>query len=228
MAAELRTLLEAARAAVLANHSAASLCSAAGYKQPAKMLRSAEAMARAAVASLSSANPKQTTSSRTAKAAGQAAAPTVSAIAASSDVPAAGKKMRHKKKFQQKGKDVNLEARMDDDAPVNGVCNPGDGPSAAAPTARPEAARRERSPRGSPSPTALTSASLGVAPVYGPCRYAVGQAVMITELTGKPELNGRLGSVLSFDAVSDRFAIKLDSGGCVKVRVDNLQPSIFK
>ena len=43
---------EAARAAALASHSAASLAGAAGFREAARLLRSAEALARAATAAL--------------------------------------------------------------------------------------------------------------------------------------------------------------------------------
>ena len=44
--------IEAARAAALASHSAASLCAAAGLRKAARLLRAPEALARAATASL--------------------------------------------------------------------------------------------------------------------------------------------------------------------------------
>ena len=44
--------LEAARASALASHSGASLCAAAGLREAARLLRSSEALARAAVATL--------------------------------------------------------------------------------------------------------------------------------------------------------------------------------
>ena len=43
---------EAARAAALASHSAASLAAAAGFREAARLLRSSEALARAATAAL--------------------------------------------------------------------------------------------------------------------------------------------------------------------------------
>ena len=43
---------EAARAAALATHSAASLAGAAGFREAARLLRASEALARAAVATL--------------------------------------------------------------------------------------------------------------------------------------------------------------------------------
>ena len=50
-------LLEAARASVLAAHSAAGLATTAGQRTAARLLRSAEAMARAAVAALAELQP---------------------------------------------------------------------------------------------------------------------------------------------------------------------------
>jgi hypothetical protein len=51
--------LEAARAAALASHSAAGLASSAGLRTAARLLRSSEALARAAVAAIQDAASKR-------------------------------------------------------------------------------------------------------------------------------------------------------------------------
>ena len=62
--------IEAARAAALASHSAASLCAAAGLRKAARLLRAPEALARAATASLlSPAAPAEEVAPTTASAA---------------------------------------------------------------------------------------------------------------------------------------------------------------
>ena len=82
---------EAARAAALASHSAASLAAAAGFREVARLLRSSEALARAATAALL-ALPRLD----------------ANAVAPGGDAPAKRKKRRPKKK---KDKDVVFDGK---------------------------------------------------------------------------------------------------------------------
>ena len=56
----------------------------------------------------------------------------------------------------------------------------------------------------------------------------VGSAVIFCDLVSRVELVGMVGTVLSFDAASLRYAVKVDSTGeCVRVLMKNLKPSLF-
>ena len=219
---------EAARAAALASHSAASLAAAAGFREAARLLRSAEAFARAATASLL-VPPRL-----------DASAPTPGG-----DAPAAKKKRRPKKK---KGKDVDM--KVDRSGPAAAPVTDGvdDVPTAAAApslapvpvtgvggatrvlTARPS---RERSPHGARSAlqvaSPISSVHDGSIPVdTGADKFTVGQAVVLVDLTARADLVGKCGVVKSFDSASARYAVCLDaSGEHVKVLGSNLRPSIF-
>ena len=207
--------LEAARASALASHSAASLAAAAGYKEAARLLRSSEAVSRAAVASLTAA--KNATLERSAtKARQEAPSPVTAPVAASHGATPASKKKRHKKKK------ANMEGVVDVSDVVMGTGGGGGSASADTPTSGPQLASgsrvlahkssRERSPRRSTSPAVSALPASEALSIVEPCQFTGGQAVVIDYLVGKPELNGKIGTVLSVDIQSDRVAVKLDSG----------------
>ena len=55
----------------------------------------------------------------------------------------------------------------------------------------------------------------------------VGSAVIFCGLVSRAELVSMVGTVISFDAASLRFAVKVDSTGeCVRVLLKNLKPSL--
>ena len=226
MASAHSSCVEAARASALASHSAASLAAAAGYKEAARLLRSSEALSRAAVASLTAA--RTATMARSGAAAGlEPKSPATVPAASAGALPVANKK-RHKKKKKMKDEGKDFDAVMGGGGgPALGGASPWVDPLAGASRNLAKQTSRERSPRRPTSPVASTSPSSGVASVWVPCRFAEGQAVVIGDLVGRPELNGQVGSVLSADAQSDRVAVKLGSGESVKVRVSNLRSSIF-
>ena len=230
-AREHSSCLEASRATALAAHSAASLAAAAGLREAARLLRSCEALARAATAALQSSIPPAVPAASAASAAGQS------------------KKKKNKK---MKGADSSHGA-MDEDIAVEVV------PAAAVPSAvafqlsplapafAPGAMgasgrvlekkpSRERSPRRDASPGPLSStptsprsaATLAVrnASVDG---FSVGMAAVLSSLVSRPELTGSSVTLRSFDRASSRWAVTLDTTGeSIRVKEHNLKPSIFK
>ena len=242
---QLPSCLEAARAAALASHSAASLAAAAGFKEAARLLRSSEALSRAAVATLTAA--KVATTAGVTTAAGQKAASSATATAAA---PGAGTRGRRSRK---KVKDVDMGTAEEKGAALAAA----DG---ASPSGPPLAAQHRQVgegsllsnpdsgigppgpygtlPKRSPQigcsgpPSSSTSSSLfGAGPgtmSSSSGTFVVGQAVLVKDLVGKKELNGLRGSVLGpRDPVDGRYAIRLGSGTKVRARSCNLRPSIF-
>ena len=155
-----------------------------------------------------------------AAAGGKSATAAGAARAASGDAPVASKRRRKKKKKSGRESEDTAECMVVGDA----ASRKRKEPPASAATAVAEAETRVRTPRRSASTPSLTSTSAGV---DGPSRFAVGQAVAIQGLVGKPELNGQIGSVFSYDAFSDRFAVRLVSRESVLVRAENLRLSVF-
>ena len=219
---------EAARAASLASHSAASLAAAAGFREAARLLRSSEALARAATAVLL-ALPRP-----------EAPGPGSGNGAAASDVEVKKKKRSRKKK----GKQVAMEV-----TPIGPELLPtASGVLEAAPTTAltstlscsakefvpGKAARvlvprtsRERSPRGlrmQSSPSNSTSAHQG--PASASARsgsFIEGQAVVLVGLSSREDLVGKCGVVKFFDSASSRYAVCIDvTGEMVRVRLENL------
>ena len=86
---------------------------------------------------------------------------------------------------------------------------------------------RERSPRRSTSPSAQASSPGKQVFNSAPAQFSVGQAVVIQDLVGKYELNGKVGAVVSYDSASGRYAVKLAGYDSVRVRSSNLRASIF-
>jgi hypothetical protein len=170
---EISACLEASRATALAAHSAASLSASAGFREAARLLRSSEALARAATAALSSLALKTTPMRSGARMpAGQAAAASVDASAA--PAAAAG---RRKKKDKKKVDTSNSELMNVDGGSAAVVgnsaapslpaftstlspCAPDFVPGALAQRKLEKKASRERSPRlgaSSPTPSSLPS-----------------------------------------------------------------------
>ena len=219
---------EAARAAALASHSAASMAAAAGFREVARLLRSSEALARAATAALL-ALPRLDAGAPTGVAGGAATAKR--------------KKRRSKKKKDQ---DVAMDGVVSGSevlppAAGVGVAGVASSPSTLSPAAeefvpgkptRVLAARpsRERSPHGARAtpPSASPSASSQHGSAHGSAEFTVGQAVLLVDLVSRADLVGKCGVVKSFDSASSRYAVCLDATGeHVKVLESNLRPSLF-
>ncbi|CAK0909308.1 unnamed protein product [Prorocentrum cordatum] len=221
---------EAARAAALASHSAASLAAAAGLREAARLLRSSEALARAAVAALL-ALPR----------------PVAPAPGAGDGAVGGGVKGKMKRAKKKKGKQAVMEGvdgGPELPPPAGGV--PEVAPPATSALAVPPVvaelapsrparvlaprSSRERSPRGV---RALASASPSSSPSQVPtsasaATFAEGQAVVLGDLVSRPDLTGKCGVVKFFDSTSSRYAVCIDaSGEMVKVLDKNLRASLF-
>jgi len=220
---------EAARAAALASHSAASLAAAAGFREAARLLRSSEALARAATAALL-AIPRR-----------EGGVP--DAGDGIGEVISAKKKRPKKKKGKQNEKEVVLFG-PELPPPADGVLEVGmvASTSALSPAAAefvPGKARvlvartsRERSPHRTPatsssSPSA-SSRQMSVSVPTGSAVFVVGQAVVLDGLVSRVDLQGKCGVIKSFDGVSKRYAVCIDvTNEVVRVLEKNLRPSIF-
>jgi hypothetical protein len=55
--------------------------------------------------------------------------------------------------------------------------------------------------------------------------FRAGLRVLLGGLAGRPELNGRLGRVLSFDAAAGRHGVELDDGSRLAIKPANLSPA---
>ena len=239
MAFEGKHSLEAARAAALAAHSAAGLASAAGLRTAARLLRSSEALARSAIAALQEAASQRDGSSLAQgggapRRGGAASAGHVAPLRTLGASPASRpRRRRHKKKDVVK--DQNMDA-CDEVLPLVPLGDAAPKLSADAsvfvPSVKPQrvlVARgsRERTPpprQPSTSAHSSTSVDLPAAPGADSC-LAVGTAVAFSSLISRAELEGLTGTVISFDAGSSRYAVKVDSTGeCVRVLLKNLKP----
>ena len=132
MAKETASCLEAARAAALVAHSAAGLCASARHRCAARLLRSCEATARAAVASLLGTAAKATTSRSSTPApvgtTGKEAAAAPDAVGAASSTASRRRARRRNKK-----KKVQDELMGTDDVPREVVAAAGGGLPVATP-----------------------------------------------------------------------------------------------
>ena len=223
---------EASRAAALASHSAASLAAAAGFHDAARLLRSSEALARAATAVL-------------------LALPELHAGGAGAGNSAAVPDAKLKKKRIRKKKAKLPAMENATDGPE--VLPPADGVpeatlAASASAMSPAAAvfvvpnmatrllakksSRERSPRGArlaPAPaTPPATTSQGTSPVSaGTAIFAVGLAVVLVDLVSRPDLSRMTGVVKAFDPATLRYAVLVDATGeSVRVLGKNIQASI--
>jgi hypothetical protein len=205
-----KSVLEAARAAALAAHCAAGLASSAGLRPAARLLRTAEALSRSAIAALTCPSPPTP-----APAAGPAVAPAV---------PSA----RSRRRRNKKQKEEKIESAM----PVDASVAPPSVLSADATVFVPGVVRtlkarssRERSPRRCSLSPSASSASALVGTASGSASdglFTVGQSVMLGGLESRPELSGRV-SILSFDSVAGRYAVTVDATGeRIKVKGVNL------
>ena len=215
---------EAARAAALASHSAASLAAAAGFREAARLLRSSEALARA--------RP-------------EARSPATGNGAEGDDVKVKKKRSNKKtmdKKAAMEGVIVSPEllpaaVGVHEAAPASAstpilsqlAVVPAAGKATRVLVAR---TSRERSPHGARAPTpASSSASISHVPVSafaGTAAFAEGQAVLLVDLVSRADLVGKSGVVKFFDSASSRYAVCIDaSGETVRVLEGNLRASIF-
>ena len=231
MAMSTRPCIEACRAAALASHSAAGLVTslrkgagvdAAKFGEVARLLRSSEALARAAVAALTGmANQAR------------AASPERTDGATVASQPASKAKAKRRGKKQNKCMastgDRSMEASASDGVPS--IPGPAVLPAATADapmdgtkprrTLQPRISR-ERSPRprgGDTGNIASHSAQSSDADLF-----AVGSTVVLHDLQSRTSLNGSIGNVISYDSGAGRYAVCVGSD-TVRVKRDNLQYS---
>jgi hypothetical protein len=225
--------LEASRAAALAAHSAAGLSAAAGFRDAARLLRSSEALARAATSVLSSLALKTTpTRSGAGLPAGQvAAAPPDASTAGAAAAAGLGKKKKKKKKERVNSENKGLVGSLAADVTAGALAPtqtfqmsphaPAFAPGAAAAPARvlEKKSSRERSPRRGPSQMQLSpssaspSTAISLATNAGEDGFSVGQAALLTGLVSRPELAGCHVTLRSFDVASSRWAVAIDTSG---------------
>ena len=228
-AAARRTALTAARGAMQTLHSAASLVDSVD-REAARMLRTAEGMARSAMARLEflgreSAPKKPEKKKEEMKDADATMA---------GDGPAAVSARRRRRRRRSRRP-----------APPPLASEQPTGLALAAPVPLLAAARvvaphlpgrtlqaqrsRERSPRrDASSPEASLAGAAHQRSVFGPAGFAPGQCVAFAGLTSGPRLEGSLGTVLSHDDATGRITVKVSAtGGSVRVKPRNLKMTIF-
>ena len=213
-------ITEAARCSALASHAAAGLVVTASaslspshrlqLKEAERLLRGAEALSRCA-ASILVLLGNTITQSQAADL--RDSVPSGSLGAHDAVLRGQGKKQRKKKKGVMASASAPVDAIGDvSGAPV----------SASAPTRALRAqTSRERSPRGKCAEVSDQPSS----DVPSPC-FAINDFVVIGGLVQKPDVNGKVGTVLFYDSTTQRYAVRVGSG-CIKIRGDNLTKSIF-
>ena len=236
-AREHSSCLEASRAAALAAHSAAGLAAAAGLREAARLLRSCEALARAATAALQS--------TTTSASPGPLGATAVAGQA--THAPAAPAARRRKRNKKKKG-GVNSEGLVvgaggapvaaPEPAPVASPFSPlaqAFVPSAATASVGALEMKPSRAPSprlcASPMPPSSFSsprsfATLLAAPA-GDGGLLAGGIAVLGGLVSRPELAGSSVTLLSFDSATGRWAISLGTGETIRVKADFLSPAVF-
>lgn len=217
--------VEACRGSSLASHTAASLAVSAKKKAPefavelteaARLLRLCESLARTATALLTSCSIRGDAASG----ASRGAPP--SEPVARADATSAGTAQKKKKKRKNKNKDSDAPEVM----PYNVVDAKMEIDSRPGPYFRPGAAAHECH-----AGTVSVAPSLGHVSFDGQSEgshFSVGAQVFLTGLSSRADLVGKPAVVLSWNAASARYAVKLTaSGESILVRPCNLQPSIF-
>lgn len=217
--------LEASRAASLASHSAAGLVAGAGFREAAKLLRSSEALARAAVALLLDTS---TAAARSGSVGGSRTATTLEPEPVPDAATRAPSK-RRRRRNKKKGQVVALEPgdNMEDEVlAFVGTCD-GLSSTASSPPARTltstralvPRASRERSPHRQQGEQVLSSPSCSAVETSTgfPQRFSKDQIVLISGLASRPDLNGQRAAVLSYDIAAGRYAV------CVVVTKEKLR-----
>ena len=212
-----RLRVEACRASVLALHAAAGLASGPDAdRQLLRVLRSAEALARTAVA-LASSLPKT-------------AAPAPADVAA----PCAGGSRR--RRHRSKKKKVTEDVAMVESAHQHGEVLPQPAPrplDPGAPAFEPSSRRvlkaqtsRERSPhRATSTPAPSSNASKDHTETSS---FAVDDIVVIAGLQSRPELANSRCRILGFDADGGRYRVSLEgTGEAMRIKPDKLQFCLF-
>jgi len=206
--------LEACRAAALSSHSAAGLVTsvrkvagkdAAKLGEVARLLRSAEALARQATAALTG---------MTALARAASLAPTSGVAANESPAAAASSKAARRRRHKKKSLEQEVEPFVDD-GPGMDVDTAAVGPNASS------------SP---PLSGAFQPSSEPAAPSKdkGIVSYPAGTSVVLFGLSSRKDLEGSTGTVIvASSAAEERVAVQLASGEKIRVKHSNIKLSIF-
>jgi hypothetical protein len=223
---------EAACAAALASHSAASLAAAAGFREAARLLRASEALARAATAALPAPSHLDV------------GGPGAGDGATVHDAQLKKRRSRKKKVKPSATVDVNEGAEVPppaDGVPEATLVAPALAMSPDAVVFVPSTAARvlakhssrERSPRGIrsvPAPASPSPTTSGVtSPLsIGTGTFTKGMAVVLVDLVSRPDLAGMSGVVKAFDPTSLRHTVIVDATGeSVRALGKNIKASIF-
>ena len=203
-----RTAITACRGSLQTLHNAANIVSLFD-QEAARMLRTAEGMARAAVSRLEFLGRQL---ANTKKGKEKDRADTDAPMGPTAVAAAAAPKPR------RRGRRGARAA-----APPLAAAEPVRGPDVEAAGAQ-LASPRERSPRRAPAPTP----SSATPPSREPGGFRAGQTVCLCGLAARPELNGCLATVGSFDKVAGRFAVQVCSTSeNFKVKPENIKLTIF-
>ena len=192
-------VLEAARAAVLATHAAAGLATGAGSREVARLLRSAEALSRSAVAILSTPSTTRS-SSGPPREADVRGAP--GGAGGGAPVGPPQRPRRRARRSKQKGKDDALAGKDIDMAVQGGVVDGGVPPGSTSSTCR--ALAHHAPVSGTPS------ASSPSAPVPGTRGF-------VRDFTSRLDVNGRYATFVRpakcIFGRGDRWVVTMDDTG---------------
>ena len=248
MASAQSSCLEAARASALASHSAASLAAAAGFKQAARLLRSSEALARAAAAALAATKiPDGSSKSKGKGTGGGSRDGNVDVVMGGGDVgggaaAAAGKSRRRRRRkrgtaaaVRVSASDNELDDVWADDAPTRRVsvsCPPRQLKTQSSRERSPRRAGQEPPPSTLPADAACggeTLSSADTAALPAASVFSVGCNVVVHGLSSRQQLNGATAVVTAPCSERGRYPVKVDSNGEeVMVQPGNLRASIFE
>ena len=221
--------VESCRGSSLASHTAASLVFSAKKKAPefaeefteaARLLRLCESLARTATALLVSCS---TTRGGAPSEASRGAS--LSEPVARADADSAGPAQKEKKKKKKRNK-KNKDSSAPEVLPYDEVDAKMEVDGRPGPYFRPGAAAHMCHAAMSPASPSLGHVSHDDHPESS--RFPVGAQVFLTGLSSRADLVGKPAAVLSWNAASARYAVKLTaSGESILVRPCNMQPSIF-
>ena len=208
-----KNVIEAARAAGLAAHSAAGLATASSFREAARLLRAAEALARSAVAVLDSSPPSSSAAQKGPDVAERSGSPSG---AGDGTQGVSARRARRRGRRSPKKKDAAKSDLTPMDVEVCGdvAWPPAGGGSGEALSSRRLLVRHETLPA-TPSPI---SPSVPSSPCSMPSSGAVG---VLTGLVGRSDLNGMEVRVVRFDASSGRLIVEPPDADPVRVKPEH-------
>ena len=225
-----RTAITAARGALQTTHSAANLVNSVD-KEAARMLRTAEGLARSATARLEFLGREEALKKKEQEK--QKKKDTDDSMAGAT--AAASARPRRRGRRSRKAASPPVASEPLPPAAVGPLLAGVSGATASCRVLKQQRSR-ERSPRRGASLTTTSSAAVshpgpegggeGAGPGLG--GFLVGQTVSFLALSSRPDLNNMLGTVMSVDVDAGRVAVKVDdSNESIKVKPCNLKLTIF-